>query len=100
MPSAAADGSRSFVAPNPSPRAARLDQLGTTGRLALYQAAEFGRADIVTWAARYPEEIPTVNGEVEWIVLTSPTLTETASIARTQQPATLAPTAVPGAACS
>jgi hypothetical protein len=70
MPSVTPEASRSLVAPNPSPRAARLDQLGAAGRLALYRAGEFGRADLVTWAARYPEEIPTVNGEVEWIGFT------------------------------
>lgn len=69
MSAATADASRGFVVPNPSPRAARLDQLGAAGRLALYRAGKFGRADLATWAARYPEEIPTVNGEVEWISL-------------------------------
>lgn len=69
MPSTTADASPGFIAPNPSPRAARLDRLGTAGRLALYRADKLGRADLVTWAARYPEEVPTVNGEVEWIGL-------------------------------
>ncbi len=69
MPSATANASPGFIAPNPSPRAARLDQLGPSRRLALYRAGEFDRADLATWAARYPEEVPTVNGEVEWIGL-------------------------------
>lgn len=70
MPSATADASASFIAPNPSPRAARLDQLCPARRLAPYRAGEFDRADLATWAARYPEEVPTANGEVEWIGLT------------------------------
>jgi hypothetical protein len=30
---------------------------------------EFDRWERTAWAARYPEEVPTVNGEVEWIAL-------------------------------
>lgn len=30
---------------------------------------EFDRWQRSTWAGRYPEEAPTVNGEVEWIAL-------------------------------
>ena len=54
--------------PNPSPRAARLDQLGPTGRLASTDLASSAErpSDL---GGRYPEEVPTVNGEVEWIGL-------------------------------
>jgi hypothetical protein len=58
-----------FCLPNPSPRAARLDQLGRPGRLAAYRRGQLDRHDLATWAARFPEEVPTVNGEVEWIGL-------------------------------
>lgn len=30
---------------------------------------EFDRDQSAIWAGRYPEEVPTVNGEVEWIAL-------------------------------
>lgn len=30
---------------------------------------EFDRWELVVWAGRYPEEVPTVNGEVEWLAL-------------------------------
>jgi hypothetical protein len=48
-------------------RLARLSSLGAAGRLASYRAGNFDRADVAAWAAHFPEEIPTVNGEVEWI---------------------------------
>lgn len=54
----------------PSARVARLDRLGTAGRLAQYRAGKLSRADLSVWAARFPDEVPTVNGELEWIGLT------------------------------
>ena len=59
-----------FAVSNPSPRAARLDQLGAAGRLAAYRAGDLDQPDVATWLARYPDEVPTVNGEFEWIVAT------------------------------
>jgi hypothetical protein len=38
--------------------------------LAQYRAGNLAHADLSIWAARFPEEVPTVNGEVEWIGLT------------------------------
>lgn len=32
-------------------------------------AADFNRAERTAWAARYPNEVPLVNGELPWIVL-------------------------------
>ena len=31
----------------------------------------FTRHERAVWASRYPDEVPTVNGEFEWLVLTS-----------------------------
>jgi hypothetical protein len=59
-----------FSPPNPSPQARALDRLGRNGRLAAYRSGQLDRRDLATWAARFPEEVPTVNGEVEWIGLT------------------------------
>ncbi|MEZ5078115.1 MAG: hypothetical protein R2725_11815 [Solirubrobacterales bacterium] len=70
MTSATLDAPRGIVLPNPSPRAARLDDLGAAERLHSYRAGEFDRTDLAIWAMRYPDEIPTVNGELEWIALT------------------------------
>jgi hypothetical protein len=61
---------RSSIAPGPSDRVAHLGSLGASGRLAHYRAGKLDLADLSIWAARYPEEVPTVNGEVEWIGLT------------------------------
>jgi hypothetical protein len=59
--------SATLPAPGTSDRLARLSNLGTAGRLARYRAGDLDRADVAVWAAHFPEEIPTVNGEVEWI---------------------------------
>lgn len=67
MPSATP---RSFAAGAPSARVVRLDNLGWAGRLSHYRAGKLGIADLSVWAARFPDEVPTVNGEVEWIGLT------------------------------
>jgi hypothetical protein len=69
MPSTTLPASGPFVVRTPSERVRRLDQLGPAGRLASYRRGEFSRADLSVWAARYPEEVPTVNGEVAWIGL-------------------------------
>ena len=50
-------------------RRAMLDQLGPAGRLAYYRTGQLTLRDLNIWVARYPDEVPTVNGEVEWIGL-------------------------------
>ena len=70
MSSAASGASCSFAPPNPSPRAALLDALGPDGRLAAYREGELNAADVATWYARYPDELPIVSGEFEWIAFT------------------------------
>ena len=67
MPSATRSVPRSLVAPDRADRVARLSRLGAVGRLARYRAGNLDRADVAAWAAHFPDEIPTVNGEVEWI---------------------------------
>lgn len=47
----------------------RLDALGVKGRLRCYERGELMRPDLSIWAARYPEEPPTVNDEYAWIGL-------------------------------
>lgn len=47
--------------------AARIDALGPSGRMR--EAETFTRAELSIWAARYPEEVPMVNGEFAWIGL-------------------------------
>lgn len=36
-------------------------------RLLAYRQGELPRHELAGWAARYPEEIPLVNGELPWI---------------------------------
>lgn len=59
-----------FFARGPSDRVARLERLGASGRMAHYRAGKLDLAELSIWACRYPEEVPTVNGELERIGLT------------------------------
>lgn len=38
-------------------------------RLAAYRAGAFTGAERTLWAANFPEEVPLVNDELEWIAL-------------------------------
>lgn len=49
----------------------RLDRMSPSQRLRAYRSGAFSRAERARWACRYPEEVPMVNGEVEWIALGS-----------------------------
>lgn len=53
------------------PFVVRLDRMSPRQRLQAYRDGTFTRAERARWACRYPEEVPTVNGEVEWIALGS-----------------------------
>jgi hypothetical protein len=39
-------------------------------RLRAAEQGELHRHELAAWAARYPEEIPLVNGELPWIAAT------------------------------
>lgn len=47
---------------------ARLDRMSCEERLRAARY-EFDRWQRAIWAGRYPEEVPVINGEVEWIAL-------------------------------
>ena len=49
----------------------RLDRMSPSQRLRAYRSGAFSRAERARWACRYPDEVPMVNGEVEWIALSS-----------------------------
>jgi hypothetical protein len=49
--------------------ATELDALTPAARRARYERGELSRAECWIWAARYPEEPPTINGEFAWIGL-------------------------------
>lgn len=47
-----------------------LARMSPEERLAAYRSGGFTRRECVHWTARYPEEVPLLNGEYEWITLT------------------------------
>lgn len=47
----------------------RLCEMGYARRLAMYRRGDFSRSQRSIWAARFPEEVPLLNGEFEWIAL-------------------------------
>ena len=53
-------------------RRALLRPLGREGRLAAYRRGELDFDSCYLWAARWPHEVPLVNGEFEFIVITTP----------------------------
>jgi hypothetical protein len=46
-----------------------LASLDTAGRQGIYRSGGFTPAERNLWACNYPEEVPIVNGEYEWIAL-------------------------------
>jgi hypothetical protein len=47
-----------------------LDRMMPVERLRAYRTGAFDRHERSVWVARYPEEAPIVNGELEWVALT------------------------------
>jgi hypothetical protein len=54
-----------------------LHRMDPQERLAAYRAGAFTRRERTIWAANYPEEVPLVNDELEWIALTMTDLDRT-----------------------
>jgi hypothetical protein len=48
-------------------RVERLARLGPEGRLAAYRSGTLSRAECWEWARRFPDEVPIVNGELDWV---------------------------------
>jgi hypothetical protein len=55
-----------------SERREALRRLGREGRLAAYRRGEFNLDTCCLWAARYPREVPLLNGEFEFIAAKTP----------------------------
>ncbi len=53
-----------------------LRRLGREGRLAAYRRGEFDLDACCLWAARYPDEVPLLNGEFEFIARSMPEVCE------------------------
>jgi hypothetical protein len=66
-----------FVAPAPRVQSSarqnaflkRLHRMSAQERLRASRAGGFDRWERGVWARHYPEEVPVVNGELEWIAL-------------------------------
>jgi hypothetical protein len=50
---------------------ARLARMSSRQRIEASRNGGFTRHQRTLWACRYPDEVPTVNGEFEWLVLGS-----------------------------
>ncbi len=48
---------------------ARLAEMTPKQRLGAVRRGVFNRAQRALWVATYPDEVPLVNGELEWIAL-------------------------------
>jgi hypothetical protein len=48
---------------------ARLEEMGPEERLAASRRGSFSRRERLIWASSFPDEVPLVNGEFEWIAL-------------------------------
>jgi hypothetical protein len=57
-------------------RRERLRRLGRHGSLAAYRRGEFDLDTCYLWAAAYPNEVPLLNGEFEFIARTTPEVCE------------------------
>lgn len=44
-----------------------LDRMTPVERLRAYRSGAFDRRELSIWSARFPEEAPLLNGELEWI---------------------------------
>ena len=47
----------------------RLERMGAERRLRAYRSGHLTHAELVLWTAHFPEEVPIVNDEIEWIAL-------------------------------
>ena len=47
----------------------RLSRMTSGQRLGMYREGGFTRHERAVWASRYPDEVPMVNDEFEWIAL-------------------------------
>ena len=50
---------------------ARLTRMSPRQRIEASRDGSFSRHERAVWACRYPGEVPTINGEFEWLVLGS-----------------------------
>jgi hypothetical protein len=56
---------------HPTRPLARIEAMSPEERLRAYRAGHLTRAERTAWAAVYPQEVPIVNDELEWIALSA-----------------------------
>jgi Ser/Thr protein kinase RdoA (MazF antagonist) len=61
MPADGAEGHSAFLAD--------LAEMSSKQRLDAARRGAFDRTERAIWASAYPDEVPLVNGELEWIAL-------------------------------
>jgi hypothetical protein len=54
---------------DPTGPLARIDRMSPEECLRAYRAGRLTRAERTAWAAAYPDEVPTVDGEPKWVAL-------------------------------
>jgi hypothetical protein len=64
------------VAPSRRERSEWLWRMTAEQRVAAMYAGELSLADCLAWAARYPDEPPTINGEWAFIAIRTPEVAE------------------------
>ena len=64
-----------YLAP-PRERREALRRLGRDGRLSAYRRGEFDLDTCCLWAEMYPQEVPLLNGEFEFIAVKTPEVCE------------------------
>ena len=53
-------------------RLRRLWQMTAEQRVAAMRRGELTREELAAWSGRHPEQVPTLNGEFEWIAIKTP----------------------------
>jgi hypothetical protein len=56
----------------PDGRLRRLWQMSCEQRVAAMRRGELSYRELAAWSARYPEQVPIVNGEFEWLAAFTP----------------------------
>jgi hypothetical protein len=62
---------RGVVAPSEDAFGVRLARMSSRQRIEASRNGAFSRHERAVWACRYPDEVPIINGEFEWLVLGS-----------------------------
>jgi hypothetical protein len=62
--------------PTKTERLAALWAMSPAERVAAMRRGELTYMQLAAWSARYPDEVPRLNGEFEWIAIKTPEVAE------------------------